>query len=98
MSFSGRKFDAVSAAKMGLVDVVVPNEELMPTARALAEDIVAKSADSIQKQKRMMNIGFMTSQRDALAWSDEVYGFHPGHGIDRHERMASLFGKKKARL
>jgi enoyl-CoA hydratase/carnithine racemase len=98
MSFSGRKYDAVAAEKMGLVDVVVPHKDLISSVQALAADIVAKSGDSIQKQKRMMNMGAMTSQRDALAWTDEVYGFHPGMASDMKERMTTLFGKKKAKL
>ena len=43
LSFSGRKFDATAAEKMGLVDTVVPDAQLMTTVRELAADIADKS-------------------------------------------------------
>ena len=38
-----------------------------------------------------------TTQREALAWIDEMYWFHPGAGKDMKERMASLFGGGKGK-
>ena len=51
----------------------------------------------ISKQKRMMDMAAKTTQREALAWTDEMYGFHPGAGKDMKERMASLFGGGKGK-
>lgn len=79
---------------MGLVDVVAADSELAATVGALAAQIAANSSDSIAKQKRMMNMGFETTVREALAWTDEVRGFHPGQGRDMKERMAGLFKPK----
>ena len=78
ISFTGRKFTAEEAQRLGLVDMVVEKEELLPTVLSLAEEIADKSAESIQKQKHMMNYAFMSSGREALSWTDEVHGFHPG--------------------
>ena len=58
-------------------------------------DMPENSADSIAKQKRMMDMAAATTSRDALAWTDETYGFHPGAGTDMAERMATLFGAGK---
>ena len=42
--FSGRSFDAQEAYHLGLVSRVVPDEELMLQAQAMAETFAAKSA------------------------------------------------------
>jgi enoyl-CoA hydratase len=39
MSFTGNFVSAVAALDMGLVNYVVPHDELLPTARRLAADI-----------------------------------------------------------
>lgn len=78
ISFTGRKFSASESKELGLVDLVVKHEELMTKVLAMAEEIADKSAESIQKQKRMMNHAYMASGREALSWTDEVHGFHPG--------------------
>lgn len=57
--------------------------------------MAANSSDSISKQKRMMDMAAKTTAREALAWTDEMYGFHPGPGKDMAERMATLFGAGK---
>ena len=41
MSFTGRFVDAALALRIGLVNEVVPHEELLPTAQSIAADIVA---------------------------------------------------------
>jgi enoyl-CoA hydratase len=94
LSFTSRRIGSEEALRMGLVDVVAADSELAATVGALAAQIAANSSDSIAKQKRMMNMGFETTVREALAWTDEVRGFHPGQGRDMKERMAGLFKPK----
>ena len=78
------------------------DDKLMNETFKLAEEMAVNSFDSIRKQKKMMDYGFMSSQREALAWTDEVNGFHPGFAKDMKERMNTLFGagknKKKSNL
>ena len=92
LSFTGRKIGAAEAATIGLVDLVVEDAELSAAVASLAAEMAANSADSIAKQKRMMDMGAATTVREALAWTDEVFGFHPGPGRDMQQRMAALFG------
>lgn len=69
MSFTSKKYSAAEAADIGLVDLLVDDEELVPTVRALAESIAANSTDSVRKQKRMMDMAAKTTAREALAWT-----------------------------
>ena len=95
MSFTGRKFNGDDAQKIGLVDMLFDDDKLMNETFKLAEEMAVNSFDSIRKQKKMMDYGFMSSQREALAWTDEVNGFHPGFAKDMKERMNTLFGAGK---
>eukprot|EP00747_Dinoflagellata_sp_TGD_P167225 gnl/TRDRNA2_/TRDRNA2_191249_c0_seq1.p1 gnl/TRDRNA2_/TRDRNA2_191249_c0~~gnl/TRDRNA2_/TRDRNA2_191249_c0_seq1.p1 ORF type:complete len:269 (+),score=52.96 gnl/TRDRNA2_/TRDRNA2_191249_c0_seq1:107-913(+) len=92
ISFSGRRFSAVEAANLGLVDMVIDDALLQDAAKGLALEIAANSTDSIRKQKRMMDTAYMANGREALDWLDPVYGFHPGVGKDMSERMKTHFG------
>ncbi len=55
--FTGRTLSAHESLEWGLVSRVVKNEELMPTARALANEIAANAPLAVQAAKRMMRMG-----------------------------------------
>jgi enoyl-CoA hydratase len=57
---SGRDVDAREAAEIGLVSRTVPDDQLMPEALALAEQINGWSTQGIQLTKRMMWAGMET--------------------------------------
>ena len=50
--FTGRIIDAAEAERIGLVSRVVPHDELLPTAIALAEQIAANPPLAVQRLKR----------------------------------------------
>lgn len=54
LALSGRLIDAAEARAMGLVNDVVPNEELMPAARRLAATLIASSPTSLECTKRLL--------------------------------------------
>lgn len=54
LALSGRLVGAVEARAMGLVNEVVPTEELMPAARRLAATLVASSPTSIERTKKLL--------------------------------------------
>lgn len=54
MSFTGDAIDAATAAEWGLVSRVVPAEDLMSTARALASRMAANSPDAVRLTKRLL--------------------------------------------
>ena len=50
---TGRRVDAESAARWGLVNRVVPQEELLPTAFAIAREISANAPLAVQAAKEL---------------------------------------------
>jgi enoyl-CoA hydratase len=65
ISLSGRDVSAQEAAQIGLVSRVVPDDELMPAALALAEQINGWSAQGVQLTKRMLWAGLETGSLQA---------------------------------
>ncbi len=53
--FTGRRFPAREAAELGLVDLVVPHDQLAVGARALADEIAANGPLAVQALKRLVN-------------------------------------------
>ena len=60
---TGRLFDAAEAHRLGLVNEVVPADQLMPRARALAQTILENSPSSVRAAKRLIN-SFIAEQLD----------------------------------
>ncbi len=52
---TGRLFDAQEAARMGLVNEVVPAESLIPRARELAAQLMQNSPASVRATKKLLN-------------------------------------------
>jgi methylglutaconyl-CoA hydratase len=52
---TGRIFDAAEAASLGLVTRIVPEPELMPEARALAQRLLRNSPAAMEATKRLLN-------------------------------------------
>ena len=57
VAFRGRVLDAQESLEIGLVNEVVPHDELMQRTMELAEEIAANAPLSIQATKRMMRLG-----------------------------------------
>jgi enoyl-CoA hydratase len=55
MFFTGQPIDAATAYRVGLVEEVVPPEELMPAAMRLAAVIAAKSPLGLRLGKQSLN-------------------------------------------
>jgi len=68
LALTGRLFGAGEALDLGLINRVVPREELEPAVRALAAEIAANAPLSIRATKQMMRQGLAhASLRDAFA-------------------------------
>ena len=59
--FTGRKLDAKQCLDYGIVNEILPADELMPAARALAEEIAANAPLAVQATKRMMRMAMSES-------------------------------------
>ena len=57
VAFRGRVLDAEESLAVGLVNEVVPHEELMARTMELANEIAANAPLSVQATKRMMRLG-----------------------------------------
>ncbi|MHB8618988.1 MAG: enoyl-CoA hydratase [Chloroflexota bacterium] len=79
MSFTGRFVGAEEALSIGLVNKVVPHEELLPLAGRLAAEITANDQAAVRKLKALYDRGSRLSagecvdleQREFLAWQVE---------------------------
>ena len=67
MAFSGNFVGAEQAERWGLVNRVVPPEELLPQAFALAADMASALPDMVLAYKRLIDEGFATTLGEGLA-------------------------------
>ena len=72
VSLTGNFIDAKTALDWGLVNRVVPPEELMPTCRALARDIRSCPQDMVRKYKKLIDDGFHLSFGEGVALERKI--------------------------
>lgn len=92
--FTGRTLEAAECERLGLVSRVVPAEEAIPAAQALAREIAGNAPLAVQASKRMMRMGM-----------NETFNDHVHHVFlqllplfqsqDFKEGMASFLEKRK---
>jgi enoyl-CoA hydratase/carnithine racemase len=66
--FTGRTLSAADCLELGLVNRVVPHDQLMTETRALAEEVAANAPLAVRASKRMMRAGL-----------DESFDLHIHH-------------------
>lgn len=66
--FTARKLTAAEAKEIGLVNRVVPRDQLLPTAREMAERIAAQGPLAVRAAKRAINGGLALGTGLALEW------------------------------
>jgi enoyl-CoA hydratase len=74
LSFTGNFIDAPTALAWGLVNRVLPPEELLPAARKLAADIAQLPVEMLAAYKRLIDDGFGLPFRDAMVLEGERSG------------------------
>lgn len=72
LSLTGNFLDAQTAYDWGLVNRVVPPEDLLPTARALATDMASIDPAMIKAYKSLINKGFEGSFGAAMELESQV--------------------------
>ncbi|MCZ6544621.1 MAG: enoyl-CoA hydratase/isomerase family protein [Chloroflexi bacterium] len=70
IAFRGRVLDAAESLEMGLLNKVVPHEDLMDEAMAWAREIANNAPLSVQATKRMMRLGWDETFEAAV---DHIY-------------------------
>ncbi|CAB4555586.1 MAG: enoyl-CoA hydratase [Actinomycetes bacterium] len=79
MSFTGNFMSADEALRWGLVNHVVPHDELLPFTRSLATDIIGNDQPGVRQIRRTYaeihadRPGWETEARDGRRWRDEYF-------------------------
>ncbi|CAD6243171.1 unnamed protein product [Miscanthus lutarioriparius] len=92
--FTGRRFDAVEAVTMGVVNYCVPAGEAYQKALELAREINQKGPVAVKMAKKAINQGAEVDMPSALAVEEECYE-QVLHTQDRLEGLAAFAEKRK---
>jgi enoyl-CoA hydratase len=71
VSLTGNFISAEQALDWGLINHIVPAEELMDKARSIAQDMLSCVPETMAAYKRLMDDGYATNFGDALKLEDE---------------------------
>ena len=82
MSITGNYVDAPTALVWGLVNHVVPHDELLPYVRQLGADVVSNDQMGVRRMLRTYDEGSLTTADDAWEIEDRVSREWEGPGFD----------------
>ncbi len=94
---TGDTIDAAEAHRIGLVNQVVPPEELMPTALAMARKIIGKGPWAVRLAKSAINVGCATDLHAGLAYERLALAVLFGTE-DKREATTAFLEKRRPRL
>ena len=92
--YTGDIINAEQADRLGLVNRVVPTDELMPAARELARKIATKSPAALKLAKTAINRGMQTNLESGLKYEYELYGL--ALSLEDRAEGVSAFLEKRA--
>ncbi len=92
--FTGDMIDAQEAYRIGLVQKVVPAEELMTEAKAIARRIIARSPIAVSLAKNAINRGLDMDIANAMLYEAFAFGTCFS-GEDQGEGMGAFLAKRK---
>jgi enoyl-CoA hydratase/carnithine racemase len=87
MTFTGDRIDAATALEWDMVSQVVPHDDLMDTARALAERITKNPAHALRMAKRLLHESRMSPLESVLGMAAAMQPL--AHRDAEHERRIS---------
>ena len=94
MSLTGEPVDAQTALAWGLVSKVVPGDELMASASAMAHRMTVHSSDVIRMTKRLLREGQQSSLANLLELSAAYQAI--AHKTPEHAQVINAFMARKA--
>lgn len=95
--FTGKRIDGEEAFRLGLVNEVVEDDELLDRARELAAEIASKPPAALRLSKRLLNRASEVSLPEFLDISAAYQSFlHQTE--DHHEALAALFEKRPGKF
>lgn len=93
MIYTARNIKADEALRIGLVNQVVPFEELMPTAEKLASIIAGNAPIAVRNCKKAVNDGLEENMDEAIVVEERLFG-NCFESEDQKEGMANFLRKK----
>jgi len=94
MIISGKRIDAITALQYGLVNYVVPQEELLPKAKEILAVVSSKASLAVAKAIEAVNAVFDENKN---GFEVEINGFGECFGTeDMKEGTAAFLEKRKA--
>jgi enoyl-CoA hydratase len=94
LCLTGRTMDAVEAERAGLVSRIVPADQLLDEAWALAETIAGMSKPVTAMVKEVVNKAFETTLTEGVAFERRV--FHSAFALEDQAEGMSAFIDKRA--
>ena len=94
MIFTGSNIDAQEAYRIGLVNKVVPNEELMDTAKKMAGKIASNASYAVSIAKTAINNGYDMDIKNAVEYEANLFGLTCSTH-DRTEGMTAFIEGRK---
>jgi enoyl-CoA hydratase/carnithine racemase len=95
--FTGRVITAAEAVELRLVSRVVPHDDLLPTALALAQEIAANPPLAVQRLKAGLRLALDPDWEDLGRWVSTNLG-ELFRTEDHKEGVASFLEKREARF
>lgn len=92
--YTGKVIKADEALRIGLVNAVVPQEELMDKALEIANQIVAQAPLAVKAAKRCMHAEYDMEADEAIRFESGVFG-ECFATADQKEGMAAFLEKRK---
>ena len=94
MIFTGQNIKAEEALRIGLVNAVYPQEELINEAKKLAQSIAQNSKNAVNLSKKAINKGLQVDIESGIKIEEELFGQCFDHR-DQKERMKKFLEKNK---
>lgn len=92
--YSAINFDAAEALRIGLVNAVYPQEELMPAALKLAQKIAKNAPIAVRACKQAINEGLQVSIDEGVVIEEKLFG-STFETHDQVEGMACFLSREK---
>ncbi len=92
--FTSDIITAEEAFRLGMINRVVPEDQLMPTAKEIAKKIATKSPAALKLAKQAINYGMQTNLESGLKYEYELYSL--SLGLEDKVEGVNAFLEKRA--